>query len=43
MPELDVNEGDHGRGLKIIQKIADHLSYTRTSDDRNCFLFIKNY
>jgi serine/threonine-protein kinase RsbW len=32
-----------GVGLKIIGKIADQLSYTRTSDSRNSLLFVKYY
>ncbi len=31
-----------GRGIEILQKIADHLSYLRTEDDRNCLLIVKN-
>ena len=31
-----------GRGIVILQKIADFLSYTR-SGDRNCLLIRKNY
>lgn len=33
----------HGQGLPILQKIAAHLSYTRTEDDRNCLLIIKRF
>lgn len=32
-----------GRGLHLLKQLADHLSYTRTSDGRNCLLIIKNY
>ena len=32
-----------GRGIDILQKIADHLSYTRTDDNRNCLLIVKCY
>jgi serine/threonine-protein kinase RsbW len=32
-----------GRGLKIIEKSSDVFSYTRTTDDRNCLLIVKNY
>ena len=34
---------DHGRGLWIMKKIADDLSYVRTSDNRNCLQIIKRY
>nr|WP_217651899.1 anti-sigma regulatory factor [Hydrococcus rivularis] len=33
----------HGQGLVILQKIASHLSYTRTNDDRNCLLIVKQF
>ncbi|MGB5970885.1 MAG: ATP-binding protein [Spirulinaceae cyanobacterium] len=32
-----------GRGLEILQKISDCLSYTRIDDSRNCLLIGKNY
>ena len=32
-----------GVGIKIIGKIADRLSYTRTSDSRNCLFLVKSY
>ncbi|NEP33917.1 MAG: ATP-binding protein [Moorea sp. SIO1G6] len=32
-----------GRGIAILQKIADHLSYTRTDNNRNCLLIVKCY
>ncbi|MEG4811683.1 ATP-binding protein [Microcoleus sp. F8-D3] len=32
-----------GIGIKIIGKIADDLSYTRTSDGRNCLFIVKYY
>jgi len=32
-----------GRGLRLMQRIADSLSYTRTPDHRNCLLIIKHY
>ncbi|MGK7922829.1 MAG: ATP-binding protein [Trichodesmium sp.] len=41
----DVNNiwDDHGRGIKLMYAIADHLSYTRTSENRNCLLISKDY
>jgi serine/threonine-protein kinase RsbW len=36
-------QAEGGRGLHLIHKIADQLSYTRTSDERNCLLIFKNY
>ena len=33
----------HGQGLLILQKIAAHLSYTRTDDNRNCLLIVKEF
>src|SRR4028119_544517 len=32
-----------GVGIKIIGKIADELSYTPTSDGRNCLFLVKYY
>ena len=32
-----------GVGIKNISQIADQLSYTRTSDSRNCFFIVKYY
>ena len=32
-----------GVGIKNIGKIADELSYTRTSDRRNCLFLVKYY
>ncbi|MBE9185446.1 ATP-binding protein [Microcoleus sp. LEGE 07076] len=32
-----------GIGIKLINKIADNLSYKRTSDNRNCLLIVKNF
>ncbi|MBD3885459.1 anti-sigma regulatory factor [Phormidium tenue FACHB-886] len=30
-----------GRGLKLLEKIADRVSYERVEDDRNCLVIIK--
>ncbi len=38
----DANAGG-GRGIKILQKIADKLSYTPMDDNRNCLLMVKHY
>ena len=32
-----------GRGIRLMYAIADHVSYTRTSDNRNCLLISKDY
>ena len=32
-----------GVGIKVMSKIADQLSYTRTSDSRNCLFILKYY
>lgn len=32
-----------GRGLAILDQIADDLSYRRTEDNRNCLLIVKHY
>jgi serine/threonine-protein kinase RsbW len=36
-------EAEGGRGLRLMQRIADSLSYTRTMDQRNCLLIVKRY
>ncbi|MEB3341585.1 ATP-binding protein [Okeania sp.] len=41
-PEPDIFSPG-GRGIKLMYAIADHVSYTRTSDRRNCLLIVKNY
>jgi serine/threonine-protein kinase RsbW len=42
IPELEENEAERGRGLKIMAAIADKLSYEKTEDNRYC-LFISKY
>lgn len=32
-----------GRGIGILQKISDHLSYDRVDENHNCLLIIKHY
>lgn len=41
-PQVTEQMAEHGRGLKIIKKIADTVSYTRTGQ-RNCLLIVKQY
>lgn len=41
--ELEENDNERGRGLKIISEIADGLSYQRTADNRNCLWMKKCY
>lgn len=31
----------HGQGLPILQQIADHLSYIRINENRNCLIITK--
>jgi serine/threonine-protein kinase RsbW len=40
-PHMD-QTAEHGRGIKIIGKIADRVSYTRI-DQRNCLVITKHY
>jgi len=40
---LDDGFSGHGQGLPILEKIADQLSYTRSEDQRNCLLIIKQF
>jgi serine/threonine-protein kinase RsbW len=41
--QRDTRFSGHGQGLPILQKIAAHLSYQRSSDQRNCLLIVKNF
>ena len=43
MPDEVDEMAESGRGISIIQQLSDYLSYTRTADNRNCFLMIKSY
>lgn len=43
MPEQVDENDESGRGLKLMQQIADNLSYTRTSDNRNYLSIVKYY
>lgn len=42
MPKEMDTEAEGGRGLRLMERIADHLSYTRT-DSRNCLLIVKKF
>ena len=41
MPTLEGNQGERGRGLRIMERVADELNYDRTDDNRNCLVLIK--
>jgi cellulose synthase (UDP-forming) len=43
LPERIDQAAESGRGLTILSKIADELSYLPTSDRRNCLLINKTY
>ena len=43
LPEMVDCDRENGRGLLIIRNIADRLSYTRTTDRRNCLLIVKYF
>ncbi|MBW4545828.1 MAG: ATP-binding protein [Symplocastrum torsivum CPER-KK1] len=43
LPDEVDEMAEGGRGVGIMQRIADYLSYTRTPDNRNCLLIIKSY
>jgi serine/threonine-protein kinase RsbW len=43
MPEDLNSEAEGGRGLRLMDRIADQLSYTRGEDTRNCLLIVKSY
>ncbi|MEW6493442.1 MAG: anti-sigma regulatory factor [Cyanobacteriota bacterium] len=36
-------EREGGRGLIIMKRSADRLSYTRSVDERNCLVFVKHF
>ncbi len=41
--ELEDNDQERGRGLKIISMIADKLTYEPTDDNRYCLFMSKKY
>jgi serine/threonine-protein kinase RsbW len=43
MPKDLDTEAEGGRGLRLMERISDLLSYTRTADARNCLLIVKKY
>jgi serine/threonine-protein kinase RsbW len=43
MPQELDSEAEGGRGLRLMERIADKLSYTRMQDSRNCLLIVKYY
>ncbi|NMG60317.1 ATP-binding protein [Geitlerinema sp. P-1104] len=42
LPDEDLN-ATGGRGLRLMECIADELHYTRLEDDRNCLSLLKRY
>jgi serine/threonine-protein kinase RsbW len=43
LPQRDTQLSGHGQGLPILQKIAAHLSYVRTDNNRNCLRIVKQF
>ncbi len=43
IPNREKKLVEGGQGIPILQKIADHLSYVRTNDNRNCLLIVKQF
>jgi len=41
--QLTDQEAIGGRGLVLLKRMADRVSYIRTPDNRNCLLIIKEY
>lgn len=41
VPEKQTESADHGRGLILMRRILDYISYTRTQDGRNYLRMIK--
>ncbi|USR91587.1 ATP-binding protein [Phormidium yuhuli AB48] len=42
LPDVDLN-ATGGRGLRLMDCIADELCYTRLEDNRNCLSLLKRY
>ncbi|MCC5898205.1 MAG: ATP-binding protein [Phormidium sp. BM_Day4_Bin.17] len=42
LPDVDLN-ATGGRGLRLMQCIADELRYLRLEDERNCLSLLKRY
>ncbi|MEB3190259.1 MAG: ATP-binding protein [Snowella sp.] len=43
VPEKQLVSVDHGRGLILMRRILDYISYTRIQDGRNCLRMIKAF
>ena len=43
LPEAIDPEAESGRGIFLLEELADYFSYTRLPDGRNCLLVIKAY
>jgi serine/threonine-protein kinase RsbW len=41
LPQQPEFEQETGRGLRLIQQIADSVDYIRTQDDQNCLVIVK--
>lgn len=41
--EFEANDGDRGRGLKIMSALADRMSYEQMPDRRYCLFLSKSY
>ncbi len=43
LPQKGDEMAERGRGLALLEKIADYVNYTQLPDGRNCFLLVKSY
>ncbi len=43
LQKMPDREAEGGRGIPLMRRIADVLSYTRAADGRNCLLIVKQY
>lgn len=43
LPQRIDPDSTGNRGLMLLKKIADFLSYTKMEDERNCMLIVKDY
>lgn len=43
LPDTLNTEAEGGRGLKLMERVSDVLTYTRSADGRNCLFILKRY
>ncbi|MEM9265376.1 MAG: glycosyltransferase family 2 protein [Cyanobacteria bacterium P01_F01_bin.13] len=43
LPDEVDKDAERGRGISILNQLADHLAYVREPDNRNCLVMVKNF